>query len=146
MKSRESLSARKRQAREEIVKVLYEMEMGGLEPGPARKRVIGRCKEPEIRRFAGLLFDETLAHMAELDKIILRVADNWHPSRMAAIDRNVIRLGAAEILFVDEVPEKVAINEAIEIAKMYSTENSGGFVNGILDKVARMKSEIRDNL
>ena len=146
MKSRESVSAKKRQAREEIVKVLYEMEIGGLEAAAARKRVLSHCRDPEIRRFAGLLFDETLGHLAELDQIILRVAENWHPSRMAAIDRNVLRLGAAEILYVDEVPEKVAINEAIEIAKMYSTENSGGFVNGILDKVARMKSEIRDNL
>ncbi len=146
MKQRESISAQKRQAREHIIKVLYEMEIGGLEAEAARKRVISHCKDPDIRRFAGVLLDETLNHMADLDRIILSVAENWHPSRMAAIDRNVIRLGAAEILYVDEVPVKVAINEAIEIAKMYSTENSGGFVNGILDKVARMKSEIRDNL
>lgn len=146
MKQRESISAQRRQVREEIVKVLYEMEIGGLEAGAARKRVISHCKGPDIRRFACVLLDETLKHLADLDRIILSVAENWHPSRMAAIDRNILRLGAAEILYVDEVPEKVAINEAIEIAKMYSTENSGGFVNGILDKVARMQSEIRDNL
>ena len=108
--------------------------------------MISRCKEPEIRRFANVLLDKTLNHLADLDRIILSVAENWHISRMAALDRNVLRLGAAEILYVDEVPEKVAINEAIEIAKTYSTEKSGGFVNGILDKVARMKSEIRDHL
>ncbi len=146
MKQRESISAQKRQVREHIIKVLYEMEIGGLEAGVARKRVISHCKSPDIRRFACILLDETLNHMADLDRIILSVAENWHPSRMATIDRNVLRLGAAEILYVDEVPVKVAINEALEIAKMYSTENSGGFVNGILDKVARMKSEIRDNL
>ena len=146
MKQGESVSARRRQAREEIVKILYEMEIGGLEAAAARKRVIGRCKTPEIRRFASILMDAALKNLEALDRIILSVAENWHPSRMAALDRNILRLGAAEILYVDEVPEKVAINEAIEIAKMYSTENSGGFVNGILDKVARMKSEIRDNL
>ena len=65
---------------------------------------------------------------------------------MAAIDRNVLRLGTVELVFMDEVPEKVAINEAIEIAKRFSTENSGRFVNGILDKVARLKREVRDNI
>jgi N utilization substance protein B len=64
---------------------------------------------------------------------------------MAALDRSILRLGTAEILYSD-VPAKVAINEAIEIAKRFSTEDSGRFVNGILDRVARMKSEIRDNL
>jgi len=146
VKQRESVSAQRRQAREHIVKVLYEMEIGGLEVAAARKRVISHCKTPDIRRFACILMDAALNNMEALDEVILSVVENWHPSRMAAIDRNIIRLGAAEILYVDEVPEKVAINEAIEIAKMYSTENSGGFVNGILDKVARMKSEIRDNL
>jgi N utilization substance protein B len=146
VKQRESVAAQRRQTREHIVKVLYEMDIGGLETGAARKRVISHCRNPGLRRFACILMDATLEHMADLDRIILSVAENWHLSRMAAIDRNILRLGAAEILYVDEVPEKVAINEAIEIAKMYSTENSGGFVNGILDKVARMKSEIRDNL
>lgn len=146
MKQRQSVSAQRRQAREHIVKVLYEMEIGGLEAAAARKRVISHCKTPGVRRFACILMDAALDHMKDLDRIILSVAENWHPSRMAALDRNILRLGAAEILYVDEVPDKVAINEAIEIAKMYSTENSGGFVNGILDKVARMQSEIRDNL
>jgi len=146
VKQRESVPAQRRQAREHIVKVLYEMEIGGLEAPAARKRVISHCKTPEIRRFVCILMDAVLEHMEDLDQIILSVAENWHPSRMAALDRNILRLGAAEIMYVDEVPEKVAINEAIEIAKMYSTENSGGFVNGILDKVARMQSEIRDNL
>jgi len=146
VKQRESVPAQRRQAREHIVKVLYEMEIGGLEATAARMRVISHCKTPEIRRFACILMDAVLEHMEDLDQIILSVAENWHPSRMAALDRNILRLGAAEIMYVDEVPEKVAINEAIEIAKMYSTENSGGFVNGILDKVARMQSEIRDNL
>jgi transcription antitermination factor NusB len=74
------------------------------------------------------------------------VAENWDLSRMAAFDRNLLRLGTAEILFFDDVPDKVAINEAIEIAKRFSTENSGRFVNGILDKVARMKRDLRDNI
>jgi transcription antitermination factor NusB len=66
--------------------------------------------------------------------------------RMAVIDRNLLRMGTAEILLLDDVPDKVAINEAIEIAKRFSTENSGRFVNGILDKVARIKGELRSNI
>jgi transcription antitermination factor NusB len=86
-----------------------------------------------------------LENIAKIDKIIGEVAENWDLSRMAALDRSILRLGTAEILYSD-VPAKVAINEAIEIAKRFSTEDSGRFVNGILDRVAGMKSEIRDNL
>jgi len=146
MKPKAPISSLKRKARELVVKILYEMEIGGLDGAAARQRIAGKCRRPETRSFALRLLDETLGHMEELDRIILQVAENWHPSRMAAIDRNVLRLGAAEILYVDDVPEKVAINEAIEIAKKFSTENSGRFVNGILDKVAKMKSEIRNNI
>jgi N utilization substance protein B len=92
------------------------------------------------------LLGETLSHSDEADKIIAKVAENWHLSRMAAIDRNVLRLGTVELMFIEDIPEKVAINEAIEIAKRFSTENSGRFVNGILDKVARLKREVRDNI
>lgn len=146
MKARPSISSLKRKAREVVIKTLYEMEMGGLDGDGARKNIAAKCRTPETRGFAMRLLDAALGHMEELDGTILKVAENWHPSRMAAIDRNILRLGIAEILFVDDVPEKVAINEAIEIAKKFSTENSGRFVNGILDKVAKMKSEIRNNL
>jgi transcription antitermination factor NusB len=146
MKPKPSMSSLKRKARELVVKVLYEVEMGGLDGDAARQRIVSRCRRPEIRGFALRILNETLEHMDELDSLILQVAENWHPSRMAVIDKNVLRLGAAEILYIDDVPEKVAINEAIEIAKKFSTENSGRFVNGILDKVAKIKGEIRNNL
>jgi N utilization substance protein B len=146
MKSKPSLASLKRKAREVVVKTLYEMEMGGLDEAGARERVIRKCRRVEIQTFAMRLLNETVAHSEEADKIIAKVAENWHLSRMAAIDRNVLRLGTVELMFMDEVPEKVTINEAIEIAKRFSTENSGRFVNGILDKVARLKREVRDNI
>jgi transcription antitermination factor NusB len=146
MKPKPSLSGLKRKAREMVVKTLYEMEMGGLGEDEARQLVRKKMREPEAREFALRLLDATLSHSRKADEIIAEVAENWHLSRMAAVDRNVLRLGTVEIMFMEDVPEKVAINEAIEIAKRFSTENSGRFVNGILDKVARLKREVRRNI
>jgi N utilization substance protein B len=146
MKPKQSLPSLKRKAREVVVKTLYEMEMGGLDETGARERIMTKCRRPEMQTFAMRLLNESMAHSEEADKIIAKVAENWHLSRMAAMDRNILRLGTVELVFMDEVPEKVAINEAIEIAKRFSTENSGRFVNGILDKVARLKREVRGNI
>jgi transcription antitermination factor NusB len=146
MKPEPSLSGLKRKAREVVVKVLYERELGGLAAAEVRARIERKCQRPEVRQFALRLCDVTLEHVRELDDIIVKVAENWDLDRMAVIDRNILRLGAAEILYMDDVPEKATINEAIEIAKKFSTENSGRFVNGILDKVARMKSDLLSDI
>ena len=103
----------------------------------------------EIRRFVErrLLGDRKLVEFAEgliagvqsnqarIDEMISEVAENWRLDRMAAIDRNILRLGAFEMLFCPDVPTKVAINEALELAKRYSTAQSSRFVNGILDRL-----------
>ncbi len=75
------------------------------------------------------------AHQVELDARISHVAENWRLDRMAAIDRNILRIGAFEMLFGEGVPAKVAINEALELAKRYSTSQSSRFVNGVLDRL-----------
>jgi N utilization substance protein B len=127
------------------VKILYEVEMGNLSREEAQHRIRRRLRQAETRDLAVSLVNQTLENIDKIDKIIGGVAENWDLSRMAALDRSILRLGTAEIVLSD-VPAKVAINEAIEIAKRFSTEDSGRFVNGILDRVARMKSEIRDNI
>ena len=127
------------------VKILYEIEVGKLTHEEARQRIRRRLRQAETRDLALGLVNQTLENIAKIDKIVGEVAENWDLSRMAALDRSILRLGTAEIVWSD-VPAKVAINEAIEIAKRFSTEDSGRFVNGILDRVARMKSEIRDNI
>jgi N utilization substance protein B len=127
------------------VKILYEMEIGKLSQEDAESRIRRRLRQAETRELAMSLVNQTLENIGKIDKIIGGVAENWDLSRMAALDRSILRLGTAEIVLSD-VPAKVAINEAIEIAKRFSTEDSGRFVNGILDRVARMKSEIRDNI
>jgi len=93
-----------------------------------------------IRAYAEALVEGVSAHRDELDKTIRDLAANWSLERIARIDRNILRLAAFEILYGDDVPPKVAINEAIELGKRYSTAQSGAFINGILDKVQQYRT------
>lgn len=93
------------------------------------------CRSIDLHQFTRRLYEGVRANLPQLDEAIGETAENWSVDRMAAIDRNIIRLGAYEILFVPEVPNRVAINEALEIAKRYSTAQSSRFVNGILDRL-----------
>lgn len=95
----------------------------------------GQLKDEDGRAFTRRLVKGALQHKDEIDRILRRVARNWNLERMAAVDRNVLRMAVYELLHCAEVPPKVTINEAIEIAKRYSTANSGGFVNGIIDRI-----------
>lgn len=91
--------------------------------------------DPETAGYARVLIEGTVDSTKELDTEIQLVAQNWQIERMAVIDRNVLRLAAFELLHCDEIPPKVAINEGIELGKRFSTQNSGAFINGILDKI-----------
>lgn len=92
-------------------------------------------EEATTRTFAEGLIRGVLEHRVELDEKIVKYAKNWDLHRMAVVDRNVMRLGIFEMLFREDIPPVVSINEAVDIAKKFSTEDSGKFVNGILDKV-----------
>jgi len=91
--------------------------------------------EVEVRLFAEPLIRGTLQHREELDTQIKQHVQNWELHRIAAVDRNILRLALYEMLHRDDIPPVVSINEAVDIAKKFSTEDSGKFVNGILDKV-----------
>ncbi len=143
MKKERSIADLKRKAREIVVKALYEFDMGGLSKEEAIRLVDRKCSHSPVRGFALRLVETAIGNVEPIDRVLEKVVANWSLSRMAAVDRNVLRVGATEILFFDDVPDKVAINEAIEIAKMLSTERSGKFVNGVLDRIARMKSDLR---
>ncbi len=95
--------------------------------------------ETAVRRFAEPMIRGALEHRDEADAVIKKHAQNWDLHRMAAVDRNVLRLAIYEMLHRDDIPPVVSINEAVDIAKKFSTQDSGKFVNGILDKV---KSEL----
>jgi N utilization substance protein B len=94
----------------------------------------------EIRIFADSLVDGVLKHQTDIDRLIQKHAQHWTLNRMSIIDRNILRCAIFELLMLSDVPAKVTINEAIEIAKRYSDEESGAFVNGILDHIIKEES------
>jgi N utilization substance protein B len=91
-----------------------------------------------VRKYATALVTGTVQNMERIDVVISKVADNWTLERMGPVERNVLRLASQELLFMTEVPPKVAINEAVEVAKKFGTADSGRFVNGVLDAVREM--------
>lgn len=100
----------------------------------------------EIITFAEDIVSGTINNCEKIDSIIQSVAENWTIVRMAAIDRNILRFAAYEILFKKDIPSAVTINEAIEIAKAYSTLESASFINGILDRIAKDISLEKDKI
>ena len=92
---------------------------------------------PEVKAFAGELVAGVLTRLDELDQAIATAMENWDVKRLATVDRNILRLAVYEMVGRDDVPTKVAINEAIEMGKRFSTAQSGGFINGILDRVRK---------
>jgi N utilization substance protein B len=93
--------------------------------------------EAAIQLFSDPLIRGVIEHQAKIDEEIQKHAKNWSLQRMAAVDRNVLRLAAYEMLFRDDIPPIVSINEAVDIAKKFSTHDSGKFVNGILDQIRK---------
>ena len=133
---------RRSRGREVALQVLYQIEQNsGFKAADVRRFIDRRLLGDEkLVEFTLELIAGIKEHQAELDETIRQVAENWRLDRMAAIDRNILRLGAYEMLHRPEVPAKVAINEALELAKRYSTAQSSRFVNGILDKVFQVKA------
>jgi transcription antitermination factor NusB len=127
---------RRTRARELALQFLYQLDLRGDDLlGEAREYVTAEERDAETTRFALRLVQGAFENKAEIDKMIQGVAQNWNISRMAVVDRNVLRLATFELLHCQDIPPKVAINEAIELGKRYSTQNSGAFINGILDKI-----------
>jgi transcription antitermination factor NusB len=122
--------------RELALQFLYQLDLMGDEVmNDLTEFLRNEEKNAEACRFAKRLIVGTWERKPELDREIQAVAQNWQVSRMAVIDRNVLRLATHELLHCSDIPPKVAINEAIELGKRYSTQNSGAFINGILDKI-----------
>ncbi len=100
--------------------------------------------EDSVKEFSEYLVNGVNSRKDEVDAVITRYAENWEIGRMATIDRNVLRIASFELLFAEEIPPKVAINEAIEMAKKYGDKDSGKFVNGILDKINKEERKDAD--
>ncbi len=127
---------KRRKAREIALMVLYELE---FRSGDAARVLEEFWKDhpnlPEVKEFAECLVQGTVEHGPEIDAMIAANATHWSLARIAPVERNILRLATYEFLNRSDVPEKVAINEAIELAKLYGSEESGAFVNGILDQI-----------
>ena len=131
----------RRDAREAAVQYLYQREMQGDQSDQALEEFYEmRGLSPSGRRFCDELLQGWTQHREEIDDVIAKNARNFEFHRLSAVDRNVLRIACHEILFRSDIPAPVAINEAIEIAKKYSTEDSGKFVNGVLDNIRKQKS------
>ncbi len=123
-------------ARELALQFLYQVDLlGETKADDLAEFLREEERDAETCRFAKRIVTGTLSAQTGIDSEIQVVAQNWQISRMAVIDRNVLRLAAYELLHCDDIPPKVAINEAIELGKRYATSNSGAFINGILDKI-----------
>ena len=123
-------------ARELALQALYQFDLRGEEVRPDVDELLAKATEDaEVLDFARALIEGTWMKRAEIDKAIEGAARNWEMRRMAAIDRNILRLATFELLYLAEIPPLVTINEAIDMAKKYSTKKSGHFVNGILDHI-----------
>jgi len=123
-------------ARELALQFLYQLDLRGRDILPEAKTFFRHEeKDKTAREFAAELVQGVVQHQDEIDQEIREVAMNWDISRMAVIDRNVLRMATFELLHQPDIPPKVSINEAIELGKRYSTQNSGAFINGILDKI-----------
>ena len=123
-------------ARRLVMLALYQADvLGGEHGGDVRDWLEWRGRNSELHSFTMELFDITMSHMGDIDELLESVAENWHLSRMAAIDRALLRIAVCELLYYKDAPPKVVINEAVELAKRYSTASSGAFVNGLLDRI-----------
>jgi N utilization substance protein B len=131
----------RRLLREAVLKAVYAHIQGGGDAAHIIKTIIvpDSGDDKEGVRFAENLFLKTIRNADEFDVLIEPTLKNWDLNRIALVDKLVLYIAICEFLYFDDIPAKVTINEAIEIAKKYSTENSGRFVNGLLDV-------IRDNL
>lgn len=97
--------------------------------------------KPEIKEFSDFLVNGVSKNRDFIDSVISKYAKNWGIKRMATVDRNILRLATFELLFAEEIPPNVSINEAIDIAKRYGDKDSGKFVNGILDKISKTEKK-----
>lgn len=141
---------RRSRSRELALQILYQIDLTGAAPDEAADDYWTRedsaetgadellsDRDPDVRSYATRLVRGAASHREDLDRTIERYAEHWEISRMAYVDRNILRLAAYELLYADDIPVKVAINEAVELAKKYGEPDSSKFVNGILDKIAK---------
>jgi len=118
------------------LQVLFQIDVGQVDPEEVFRRTIEEFGAPEkALGFSRRLVFGVLEHLSAVDGVISRLSHDWDLKRMANVDKSIMRVALFEILYCDDIPDSVSVNEAIELAKIYSGEESGRFINGILGKV-----------
>src|SRR5262245_41789210 len=131
---------RRSRAREVALQLLFQFDLNpGVERGVQEQFVRERLHDAEAERFCLAIVDGVQAMRPEIDRTLSEVAENWRLPRMAAVDRNVLRLAAFELLHMPQTPATAVINEAIELARRFGSKDSPAFVNGLLDRIARQR-------
>jgi N utilization substance protein B len=134
----------RRLARERAVQILYAIDRTGqslTEALVAYLELQGEKQRRVLHHFTAELLERTLEHLPEIDRLLNEVITHWQPERVAIVDRQILRLAAGELLYFDDIPPKVTLNEYIEVAKTYCGAESAAFVNGVLDRIAHMRGE-----
>ncbi|MDQ7838455.1 MAG: transcription antitermination factor NusB [Thermodesulfobacteriota bacterium] len=127
----------RRKARESALQILYEMDLTGSGAEKATSAFCASFKIPEqAHDFCLRLVKGVDTHRGQIDTLVNGHSEHWRLNRMSRVDRNILRLAAFELLYCDDIPPKVTINEAVELGKKFGTEDSGPFINGILDAIS----------
>ena len=129
---------RRSRAREVALQLLFQRDLNkGVDRAALERFVRDRLRDDSLMPFCLGLYDGVAVHQADIDRLLSETAENWRLVRMAAVDRNVLRLGAYELLHTPDTPPNVALDEAIELARRYGSADSPAFVNGVLDRLTR---------
>ncbi len=127
---------RRSRAREVALQLLFQRDLNQrIDRGAIERFVRERLRDDSLIPFCLGLYDGVIANQADIDRRLSEAAENWRLVRMAGVDRNVLRLGAYELLHAPETPANVALDEAIELARRYGSADSSAFVNGVLDRL-----------
>src|SRR3989337_638206 len=130
------VTSRRRQTREKVLQVLYAHQLSEEPILPIMENILSELKaNRDDFEFAKALVHSVLQHISEIDRLIKAKVMHWESDRIAVVDRMILRMGIAELLYFPDIPPKVTINESIEIGKVFSTANSGRFINGVLDAI-----------
>lgn len=129
----------RRKAREHALQILYQCDFTGKKNSSGLPDNFWNDKDEgaDIKKFAEDLVSGTVRNLEQIDRVIQEAAEHWKMDRMAVVDRNILRCAVYELLYRKDIPSAVSINEALEIAKKYSSSEAAPFINGLLDKIAR---------
>ena len=127
---------KRHKARELAIQILFHMEFSPGSPSEVFPLICETFESPEsVMGYAEKLVYGVNEKMEHIDNLLRKSSKNWRLERMSRVDRSILRLGVFEMMYMDEIPPKVAIDEAVELGKRYGTEDSGAFINGVLDNI-----------